>query len=176
MDRNLRLLLLLPLAFALMGCPPTSGPGTNPPDVSWTVFNTATQENQKFGQNGVAHLTGGTFMLTFLADAQGGLTSMKLTTQGNVECFADNGTGGIFTAGIRAVSLPPQSTTFNPPVTNNSLLITPFDFFKIDCHTTAQTDNGPKEAFAVKGEITLSGTATDTSSRTTTGQLQIQVP
>ena len=52
MHRHLKLLLLLPLAFALMGCPPTSGPGPNPPDVSWSVFNVATQETQTFGQNG----------------------------------------------------------------------------------------------------------------------------
>ena len=176
MHLNLKLLLLLLLAFAPMGCAPTSGPAPNPPDVSWNVMNHATNENQTFGQNGVVHLTGGTFTLSFLAQASGGLTSMKLTAQGNVSCSADNGTGGIFSIGFRAVSLPPQSANFNPPVTSNSLLIVPFDFFKIDCQATAQTDNGPKEAFADKGTITLTGTATDTSNRTSTGQLEIQVP
>jgi hypothetical protein len=176
MHRNLKLLLLLPLAFALVGCPPTSGPGPNPPTMSWAVFDNATQRSQTFGQNGEVHLTGGTFTLSFFADAPGGLTSMKLTAEGNVEGSADNGTGGTFTNGFHTVSLPPQSTTFNPAVTSSSLLITSFDFFKIDTHSIVNTDNGPKEGFADKGTITLTGTATDTSGRTSTGQLQIQVP
>jgi hypothetical protein len=176
MRHNLKLLPLLPLALALVGCPPTSGPGPNPPAVSWSVLNHATNQNQTFGQNGVVHLTGGTFTLSFLAQAPGGLTSMTLTAQGNVEGAADDGTGGIFTNGFHTVSLPPQNTAFNPVVTSNSLLITPFDFFKIDTHSIVQTDKGPKEGFADKGTITLTGTAKDTAGRTSTGQLQIQVP
>jgi hypothetical protein len=101
---------------------------------------------------------------------------MKLTAQGSVECKADNGSGAQFTIGFRPVSFPPQSTTFSPVVTSNSLLITPFNFFKIDCHAVAHTDHGPKEAFADNGTITLTGTATDTSNRSSTGQLQVQAP
>jgi hypothetical protein len=176
MHRNLKLLLFLPLAFTSVSCTPTSGPGPNPPDVSWSVLTFATNQNQTFGPNAVVHLTGGTFSLSFLAQSPGGLTSMKLTAQGNVEGSADSGSGGIFTNGFHTVSLPPQSTTFSPAVTSNSLLITPFDFFKIDTQSIVQTDHGPKEGFADRGTITLTGTATDTSGRTSTGQLQIQVP
>jgi hypothetical protein len=101
---------------------------------------------------------------------------MKLTGQGNVECGNDNGHGGNFSIGFRSVNLPPQNANFNPAITSNSLMILSFNFFKLDCNAKVQTDVGTKEAFAVRGTITLTGTATDTSNRTSTGQLQIQVP
>jgi len=177
MHRYGRLLLLPLVVLLLVGCPPTSGPGPNPPTVTWSVYDFTTHQPQTFGPNAVVHVSGGdNYMLTFGAQAPGGLTAMTLNAQGNPVCSADNGTGGIFSIGNRPVSFPPQSTTFNPTVSSNSLLITPFTFFQIDCHAVAHTDNGPKEAYASSGTITLTGTATDTVNRVSTGQLQVQVP
>jgi hypothetical protein len=168
--------LLFLTVVLLTGCPPTTGPGQTPPTVSWSVYDFTKQQPQTFGQNAAIHLTGDTYMLTFGAQAPGGLTAMTLKTQGNAECTADNGTGGIFTVGNRPVTFPAESTTFNPMVSSNSLLISPFNFFQIDCHVMAQTDHGPKEAYASSGTVTLVGTATDSVNRTSTGQLQVQVP
>jgi len=64
--RVLLLLLLLPLAVALSGCPPTLPPGPNPPAVSWAVSDQYTKQVQTFSPNGVVHLTQGTFTLSFL--------------------------------------------------------------------------------------------------------------
>jgi hypothetical protein len=177
MHRHLKVLLLL-FVFALAGCPPTSGPGPNPPTITWSVYDFTTHTPQTLsGPNAVVHVSGGdSYMLTFGAQAPGGLTAMTLDAQGNPVCSADNGTGGIFTIGNRPVSFPPQSTTFNPTVSSNSLLISPFVFFKIDCQAIAHTDNGPKEAYASSGTITLTGTATDTVNRKSTGTLQVQLP
>jgi hypothetical protein len=118
-----------------------------------------------------------TYILSFIAESPGGLTGMTLQAQGSPVCGNDNGTGGNFTIGNHTVILPPpQSANFNPTVTSNSLLITGFNFFKLDCNAKVVTDNGTKEAFAQSGTITLTGTATDTSGRTTTGTLQVHFP
>jgi hypothetical protein len=173
---------LSPLIFVLplMGCPPASGPGPNPPSVTWTVLNTNANSTQNFGQNGTVHVGGSTtYTLSFAAVAPGGLKTITLQAQGNPACAANNGTGGVYTAGNQSVSLPPQSTNFNPVVNSNTLLITGFVFYQFDCNVMVPVSNTPpvsKEAYAVSGIIVLTGTATDTSNRTTTGQLQVQVP
>lgn len=172
-------LLLTPLVSSLAGCPPTTLPPTpNPPVLSWTIRDLDAAQNLP-PPSGQAHVPGGhKLSLSFLADAPGGLTAMTLAATGFVTCGASNNTGGNFTAGTsNDIGIAPQQTTFNPTVSSNSLLIIPFTFFQIDCHRTVQTDVGPREGFAVSPDtITLTGTATDSQNRMSTGQLQLVVP
>jgi hypothetical protein len=169
-------LLLPPIALFLAGCTPTSGPSPNPPTVTWSVLDNNTKERQTFGPDATVHLTKDTYLISFLGESSGGLTAMTLNAKGNPICAGVDSSGLVTTVGNQPVSLPPINTTIHPAATSNSVQFTSFNFFQTDCHVLAHTQKGTVEAFADSGIITMTGTATDGSNRTSTGQLQITEP
>jgi hypothetical protein len=149
------------------------------------VHDQFTGKNQNFPANpGPVHLAQirDSLSLTFNAWSGAGLTGMTLHSNGFVNCVAYDSrnppagfNGGSSNSAVTA-AMPPQNSLFKPAQNSISLSYIPVNFLQIDCRQTAMTDTGPAEAFAGSGTITLTGAATDTSKRVSTGQMTIQVP
>jgi hypothetical protein len=165
------------IAAVCAGCPPSAPPrpGAASPSVDWGVLNPDTNTSTSLPSGSTFHIDNSRYNITFRAADPTGIASMNVTGQGNPECVADNGSGGIFSGGHHPVTLAPQSSVNNPPATPAFLFVVPlpFDFYAIDCGTTVRTDHGPKEGTANSGIFTLTGVATNGGGGTSTATLVI---
>ena len=167
----------------ITGCPP-GNPVAGPPSITWGVLDQTTGQlhDGDGGTDNVAVSVNDNYIITFRPTSSGGLRSVSLDGTMFTSCFAQAPDGSRFLLARRNINAPqvPQNVTVSPPSTQNPLVIAPFTWSKLDCHTKVNFAGPPPvavEAFASgPGTFTLTGAATGTNGQTATGTLTLTAP